>query len=140
MRRTARPFITEYKSRSSKSSAAHSPNIDGADKHDPTPSFLDHGVFVTSRSNAEDLYQVALKAADALFGRGNSAIPLQEETSSSNVRVGRVLPSLIADDDDSTVRSGNDGEKKSGVPARCRSLRILLPPGGESRLSNRKRP
>lgn len=111
MRRTARPFIMEYKSRSSKSSAAQSPNIDGADKHDPTPSFLDHGVFVTSQTNTEDAYQVALKAADALFGGGNSAIPLQEQAPSSNVRAGRVLPSLIGDDDASTFRSVNDGEK-----------------------------
>lgn len=111
MRWSARPFITEYKSRSSKSSASASPSVDAANKPDPIPSFLQRGAVVMPRINAEDAYRAALKAADAVFGGGNAATLLREEASSLNVHVSRALPSLIADDDALTVRAGKDGEK-----------------------------
>ncbi len=119
MRRTARPFITEYKSLSSKPSATHSPNIDSAGKPDPIPAFLYRSAFVTPQINTEEAYQIALKAADALFGKGSSVTLLQEQTPSSAVPEGRVLPSLIDNDAAITVRSGKDDEKarrKSKVP------------------------
>ncbi len=111
MRRTARPFITEYKSRSSKPSASPSPNIDAADKPDPIPSFLHRGAVVTPQTNAEGAYQAALKAADAVFGRGSSATLFQEQAPSAAVQEGRVLLSLVDNDNALTVRSGKDGEK-----------------------------
>jgi hypothetical protein len=111
MRRTARPFVTEYKSRSSKSSAPHSPNIGMAHQADPIPSFLHRGPIVIPQTNAEDAYQVALKAADALFSKGSPVIIPQEQAPLAIVQEPRVLPSLLDKDDALTVQSGKDGEK-----------------------------
>ena len=110
MRRTVRPFIKEFKSRSLKSSAAHPP-IDDADKNDPKPSFSDLGVFATRQNNPNDKYKAALKAADAVFGEGNLVVAVPENGQSSNVPAGRVLPSLIEKDDALTVRLAEADEK-----------------------------
>ena len=50
MRRTVRPFIKEFKSRSLKSSAAHPPPNDDADNNDPKPSLLDLVFFQLART------------------------------------------------------------------------------------------
>ena len=81
MRRTVRPFIKEFKSRSLKSSATRPPTIDDADKKDSKPSCLDPSVFATRQNNPNDKYKAALKAADAVFGGGNLVVGGSRERS-----------------------------------------------------------
>ncbi len=51
------------------------------------------------KSNHDDAYQAALKAADEVFGGKISTGPVEATISSPNHSVGRVLPSLTGEDD-----------------------------------------
>jgi hypothetical protein len=67
VRRTVRPFIKEFKTRSAKSSAAHPQLIGDADDDGSRPSFLDLDVFSTRQNNFDEELKVALTAADAVI-------------------------------------------------------------------------
>ncbi len=112
MRHTVRPFIKEFKSRSAKSSATHPQPIGDADNDGSKPSFMDLNVFTARQNKFDDEHKVALTAADAVFGEGSPVAPLPKASPLSNVPVGRVLPSLIRDDDVLTVRL-TEGDGKS---------------------------
>jgi len=111
MRQPIRPFITEFKSRSSKSSAPRPPTIEGADKDGQTPPFLDPGVFASRRTNPSDEYEAAMRAADAAFGKSRSADPASGKAPTAVAPVGQVLRSLIDEDDPLTVRLKKADEK-----------------------------
>jgi hypothetical protein len=99
LRRTARPFIKEFKPRSAKSSATHPRPLGDADNDGAKPSFLDLNVFTTRANQFDDEHKVALTAAEAVFGRSSPGAPLPKASPLSIAPVGRVLPSLIRDDD-----------------------------------------
>ena len=126
MRRTVRPFIKEFKTRSAKSSAAHPQLISDADDNGSKPSFSGLNVFSPRQNNNGDGHKVAFTAADAFFGRGSLEAPLSETSQLSNAPVGRVLPSLIGEDDPSPVRL-TDGDGKSRRGHRIGKLKSSLP-------------
>ena len=109
MRRPVRPFVIEFKPRSSKSSAPRSPRIDEAGKTNATPAFLDVSVFTASRSVQGDDYETAMKAADAVFGRSGAVAA--EPIAPPNAPTGRVLPSLIESVDALAIPSKKIEEK-----------------------------
>jgi hypothetical protein len=115
VRRTVRPFIKEFKTRSPKSSAAHPQLISDADNDGSKPSFLSLNVFSPRQNNNGDEHKVAFTAADAVFGRGSPVVPLSETSQLSNAPMGRVLPSLIGEDDPLPVRlTDSDGKSRRG--------------------------
>ena len=115
VRRTVRPFIKEFKTRSAKSSAAHPQLISDAVDDGSKPSFLDLNVFSTRQNNYDDKLKVALTAADAVFGRSSPVAPLPETSPLSNAPVGRVLPSHIGEDEPLAVRlTEGDGKSHRG--------------------------
>jgi hypothetical protein len=115
VRHTVRPFIKEFKTRSAKSSAAHPQLISDADNDGSKPSFLGLNVFSPRQNNDGDEHKVAFTAADAVFGRGSQVAPLSETSQLSNAPVGRVLPSLIDEDDPLPVRlTDSDGKSRRG--------------------------
>ena len=115
VRRTVRPFIKEFKTRSTKSSAAHPQLIGDADADGSRPSFLDLDVFSTRQNNIDDELKVALTAADAVFGRGSPVAPLPDTSPFSKAPTGRVLPSLIGEDDPLPIRlTDGDGKSRRG--------------------------
>lgn len=116
MRRPVRPFVIEFKSRSSKLSTPRAPRIDDANKVDATPAFLDVGVFASGRNSRGDDYETAMKAADAVFGRNDSAALAPEPIASSDAPTGRVLPSLIENIDAATTPSTETEEKPRRNP------------------------
>ena len=109
MRRPVRPFVIEFKPRSSKSSAPRSPRTDEAGKINATPAFLDVGVFTANRSVQGDSYETAMKAADAVFGR--SPAIMAEPIAPLSAPTGRVLPCLIESVDPLAVPSTEIEEK-----------------------------
>jgi hypothetical protein len=109
VRRPVRPFVIEFKPRSSKSSAPRSPRIDEAGKTNATPAFLDVAVFTANRSGQSNDYETAMKAADAVFGR--SAAVAAEPIAPPNAPTGGVLPSLIESVDALAVPSTEIEEK-----------------------------
>lgn len=111
MRHPVRPFVIEFKSRSSKASAPRSPKGDEERKAAATPAFLDVSVFVAGRNTQRGDYETAMKAADAVFGRIEPAAVATEPKSSSNAPTGRVLPSLIENTDAVEVRAEEAEEK-----------------------------
>ena len=115
MRRTVRPFIKEFKTRSAKSSATHPRPLGDTDNDGSKLSFLALNDFTTRQNKFDDEHKVALTAADAVFVEGSPVAPLQTASSLSNAFVGRVLPSLIRDDDVLTVRlTKGNGQACSG--------------------------
>ncbi len=104
MRRSVRPFIKEFKTRSAKSSATHPQPIGDADNDGSKPSFLDLNVFTTRQNKFDDEHKVALTAADAVFGRSSPVAPPPTASPLSIAPAGRVLPSLTRDDDVLIVR------------------------------------
>jgi hypothetical protein len=113
VRHTVRPFIKEFKTRSGKSSAARLRPTGVADYDGSRLSFLDLDVFSLRQNNDGNERMVALTAADAVFGRGSPADTLPETSQLSNAAVGRVLPSLIGEDDPLPVRlTGGDGKSR----------------------------
>jgi hypothetical protein len=118
VRHTVRPFIKEFKTRSAKSSAAHPRPTGDAGNDGSKPSFSGLNVFSTRQSNNGDEHKVAFTAPDAVFGRGSPVAPLSETSQLSNAPVGRVLPSLIGEDDPSPVRlTDGDGKGRRGRSA-----------------------
>lgn len=111
MRATIRPFKVEFKTRHSRSSAPPQPPSDRGAKDPATPPFLDVGIFTAGHDVHADGYDAAMKAADALFARSAPAAPAPETVPSSNAPVGRVLPSLIENNDVLAVGS-TDAEVK----------------------------
>ncbi len=111
MRPTVRPFKIEFKSRSSRTTPMRPPRGDDAGKDRATPSFLDVGAFTAGRDRHANNYEAAMKAADAVFDRSVPAVPSPETNPSSNAPMGRVLPSLIENDDALAVRLAEADEK-----------------------------
>jgi hypothetical protein len=148
MRRTLRPFIKEFKRRSLKSSAAYPPPIDDANENDPKPSFSDLGVFLTPQNGPNDERDAALKVAEAVFGRRNLAAAVPENDPSSSRAVGRVLPSLIQEDDALTIRLREADEKtrrgrgagKPMGPSPIRRKKPILQPESETARVSVERP
>ena len=115
MRRSVRPFIKEFKTRSAKSSATHPQPIGDADNDGSKPSFSDLNVFTTRQNKFDDEHKVELTAAGAVFGRSSPGALLPKASPLSIAPVGRVLPSLIRDDDVLSVRlTEGDGKSRSG--------------------------
>jgi hypothetical protein len=115
VRRTVRPFIKEFKTRSAKSPGAHPRPISGADNDGSKPSLLDRNVFTTRQNKFDDEHKVALTAANAVFEESSPGAPLPQASPLSNSPVGRVLPSHIGEDDLLTVRlTKGDGKSRSG--------------------------
>jgi hypothetical protein len=118
VRRTVRPFIKEFKTRSAKSPATHPRPICDADNDGSKPSFLDLDVFSTPPNNSDDELKVALTAAHAVFGRGSPVAPLPDTSPFSKAPMGRVLPCLIGEDDPLPVRlTDGDGKSRHGRSA-----------------------
>ena len=144
VRHTVRPFIKEFKNRSTKPPAGHPGPIGDAKIDGSKPSFLDLGVFATRQANHDDERSAALKAANAVFRKGGSAAPSPETTSSPNAPAGRILQSLVAAEDAPAVRSGNADEKirRGGGPGKAeksspagRQKRTLQPKGEVARVA-----
>jgi hypothetical protein len=148
MRRTVRPFIKEFKSRSLKSSATRPPTIDDAGKKGSKPPLLDLGVFASRQNNPNDKYKAALKAADAVFGGSNLVVAVPENGPLSNAPAGRVLPSLIEKDDALTVRLAEANEKtrhgrktgKATSSSPIRRKKPILQPESETATVSAERP
>ena len=111
MRHPVRPFVKAYKNRSSKSLTPHQGVNGGQDN--PKQSFPTGSAIAPSEVNHDDTRKAALKAADAVFGKNSSEVPYPEKAPSSNpsAPVGRVLPSLVQEDDALTVRLREAAEK-----------------------------
>jgi hypothetical protein len=104
MRRPIRPFITEFKNHSPKSSAFLPQTIEVADQVSARQPVLDSGAFARFKTNHDDGYEAALKAADEVFGKSNVAEPIEVATPSPKTPPGRVLPSLVGKEDALTIR------------------------------------
>ena len=76
MRRTARPFIKEFKTRSAKSSATHPRPLGDTDNDGSKLSFLDLNVFTTRQNKFDDEHKVALTAAAASGGSTPKGVPV----------------------------------------------------------------
>ena len=76
MRRTVRPFIKEFKTRSAKSSATHPRPLGDTDNDGSKLSFLALNDFTTRQNKFDDEHKVALTAADAVFVEGSPVAPL----------------------------------------------------------------
>jgi hypothetical protein len=111
MRRTVRPFIKEFKSLPSKS-APRARVAGNAEKSQPILPPPDPSLADPWRVKHEDGYKAALEAADAVFGKRGSEIPAparpdvppRPEQSPPAPPTGRVLPSLIEQQDDLSLR------------------------------------
>jgi len=137
VRHTVRPFIKEFKTRSAKSSAAHPQLISDTDNDGSRPSFLDLDLFSPRQNYSGDEHKVAFTAADAVFGRGSPAAPLSEASQLSNAPKGRVLPSLIGEDDPLAVRlTDSDGNSRRGRNAA--KVKSSLPIRRNSQLSDQR--
>jgi hypothetical protein len=98
MRRTVRPFIKEFKSRSSKAPTGRvmAPPIE---ESRPEPPIFDIPDILVRNGAKDDAYEAALRAADAVFNRRIETPPLSEPVTAAAVSppqpAGRILPSLI---------------------------------------------
>jgi hypothetical protein len=104
MRHTVRPFIKEFKGRSSRSLKPHPQTMVDTDKSCSKQPLLDPDVSTAYKKSHDSEYKAALEVADAVFGRSNALAPVQANASSSNAHAGRVLPSLIEKGDAPTIR------------------------------------
>jgi hypothetical protein len=115
VRHTVRPFIKEFKTRSGKSPAAHRQPTGYTNNDVSKPSFLGLNVFLPRQNNFDGELKVTLTAAEAIFRRGSPLDTLPETSQLSNGAVGRVLPSLIGEDDPLPVRlTDGDGKSRRG--------------------------
>jgi hypothetical protein len=110
VRRPVRSFIKEYKNRSMKPAADHPRPVD-ADNERSKPSFLEASIFAVRRNKYDDERKAALAAADAVFGGRSSAASIFETAPSSDAPGGRILPSLIDEDDALAARLTEADEK-----------------------------
>ncbi len=124
MRHTVRPFVKEFKNRSSKLAASVGRD-DNANVKQPvlTPDFSGCG------TNDDDGYQAALKAADEVFGKSGSAAPDQTMAPSPDASIGRVLPSLVAGDNAQLTETEDKScvAKRVGKPKRSPKARLKKP-------------
>ena len=119
MRRSAPSFVTEFKTRSSKSAAPRSSAVVGDAAEGSKPFFLDTTAFFVGQSTTDRGREAAIVAAEALFGVDKAATPIGEEPPSALSPVGRVLPSLIEEDDALTVRLREaDNKRRRGRKAK----------------------
>ena len=79
-----------------------------------------------ARTTYDGELKVTLTAAEAVFGRGSPVDTLPETSQLSNAAVGRVLPSLIGEDDPLPVRL-TDGDGKSRRGHRIGKVKSPLP-------------
>jgi hypothetical protein len=126
VRRIVRPFIKEFKTRSAKSSAAHLRPTGDAGNDGSKPPFLGLNVFLPRQNNFDDELKVTLIAADAVFGKSSPVANLPETSQLSNAAVGRVLPSLIRENDPLPVRL-TDGDGKSRRGRNAGKVKSSLP-------------
>lgn len=96
MRRTIRPFVREFKNRSSKPSARQpAPFISETETKPPLLDLAPRG-----DSSRDDGYEAALRAADAVFGKKSAeAPPAPPPPAEQAPQTGRVLPSLVETQD-----------------------------------------
>jgi len=126
VRHTVRPFIKEFKTRSGKSPAAHRQQTGYTNNDGSKPSFLGLNVFLPRQNNFDGELKVTLTAAETVFRRGSPVDTLPETSQLSNAAVGRVLPSLIGEDDPLPVRL-TDGDGKSRRGHRIGKVKSPLP-------------
>lgn len=102
MRHPVRPFLIEFKTRSSKPAVPRAPRAASAavktsaakSSAPPAfPAFLDVSAFNSTRSGHGEDYESAMKAADAVFGRAPVSAP--GSVNAADAPTGRVLPSLV---------------------------------------------
>lgn len=111
MRQPTRPFITAYKSRSSKSRSSDSSKVKEVENASADPSLNDLSALATLELAPDAAYLAALKAADAVFGREADELP-RTPSQSIQLPAGRVLPDLLQDDVVSS-RPGSAASKKT---------------------------
>jgi hypothetical protein len=111
MRHAVRPFIKEYKNRSSKSVASRPVAVNQADVESAQPSLVDSGSDVAYPMDRQYGYRAALQEAEELFRKRNPTAARIEDVPPSSVPTGRVLPSLVQEDDALTVRLREAAEK-----------------------------
>ncbi len=118
MRQPIRPFITAYKSRSSKSRTSNRWDISEAESANANPSFDDPSVFAPPEIEHDAAYLAALKAADAVFGCKAAEVP--EVAAPSIGLPGRVLPNLLQEDATTSlpVRAASKKTHRVRQPAR----------------------
>jgi len=96
MRRTVRPFVKEFKSRSAKTAASRLAPLEEA-APEPKPAFLDVAAFTPRAAEREaphdDGYEAAMRAADLVFGKKSASVEVAAPA--APVVTGRVLPSLL---------------------------------------------
>jgi hypothetical protein len=92
MRHAVRPFITEYKNRSSKSQASCKWDVPEPEFTRPEAPSADVGAFSPPERRHEDGYLSALQAADAIFDAKPVATMVATPPSAP---AGRILPCLI---------------------------------------------
>jgi hypothetical protein len=111
MSRAVRPFIREFKNRSSRSSALLPKIVEDADSQ----MFLNLGKPPILKRDYDNEYQAALKAADEVFSGRISVVPVKATAPSPDRSTGRILPSLAGKDE---ARLSDTEEKhRSGLSA-----------------------
>jgi hypothetical protein len=96
MRHPIRPFITEYKNRSSKSQASSKWSILQPEAVAPTPPSVDVSAFGSPSKDRDEGCLAAWQAADAIFGaKPNEAVALPTPSPAPG---GRILPSLVQEE------------------------------------------
>jgi hypothetical protein len=123
MRRTPRPFVTEFKSRGARSTPPRA-REEAADAPAPPPRPAFHEFDFSPSAPAPADYEAAMRAADALFSsRVQVATPIAEQPPTPQPS-GRILPSLI--EEPAVVAPAREEE----APRRRGRKRILdkLPP------------
>lgn len=121
-RRPVLPFVTEFKNRSSRSSASRPSKAGGVADEELRRSFLDTGKFYEGRSQNDGGREATMRAADAIFYFNDAETP-DIEASSPITPTGRVLPSLIDAEDELTVRL----READGTPRRGRKVKKTAP-------------
>jgi hypothetical protein len=134
MRRTIRPFVKEFKSRSAKSPATRATPAEetGAEPAPPPPLFdlAELATRVKVEATHDDGYAAAMRAADLVFGKPTPpappaapveaapASPILAPTPTPPAPTGRVLPSLIE------VETAREIEPEKPVRRRGRPRKI----------------
>jgi hypothetical protein len=126
VRHTVRPFIKEFKTRLGKSPAAHRQPTGYTNNDGSKPSFLGLNVFLPRQNDFDGELKVTLTTAEAIFRRGSPVDTLPEKSQLSNAAEGRVLTSLIGEDDPLPVRL-TDGDGKSRRGHRIGKVKSPLP-------------
>lgn len=116
MRRTVRPFVKEFKNRSSKSPSRQTA-LAPEERAEPKPLLFGLGELASRPNGHDEGYEAALKAADAVFGKKvELAAPVLAEGPELSAPVGRVLPSLIETEFSADRRETAEHAKKPRAP------------------------